>query len=161
VNRNYIVMRASPDWLNFDLEESRPFCRRLRLREDLIIEFAERWRRTFGISYGEIRHELKAITLGAIAATRDCRLGGAADLDDPADDDLFVFIDDDDWSAPHLFEALRSMETPSDGWFWGSVFLGKFLVDAPGYAGGGAPRWARPSCRSAPCKTSSTPTITR
>jgi hypothetical protein len=132
MSRNFIIMRASPDWLNFDLEETRAFCRGLGQREDLIIEFADRWRQTFGITYSELRHEMKAITLAAIAATRDCQLGGMSELIDPANDDLFVFMDDDDWTAPHLFEVLRSLPTPQDGWLWGSIFLGSFLVDVPG-----------------------------
>jgi hypothetical protein len=129
---NYIIMRASPDWLNFDLEESRVFCRHHGLPENLIADFANQWQQTFGVSYGEIRHEIKSITLSAIAATRHCQLGSMADLGDPADEDLFVFMDDDDWSAPHLFEVLRSAETPRDGCLWGSIFLGSFLVDVPG-----------------------------
>jgi hypothetical protein len=132
VSRNYIVLRASPDWLNFKLEETRAFCRRFKLPDNLIIDFAESWQRTFGMSYGEIRQEIKAITLSTIAATRDCRLAGVGELESPADDDLFVFTDDDDWTAPHLFEALRSAAPLEDGFVWGSIFLGRYLVDAPG-----------------------------
>jgi hypothetical protein len=132
MSRNFIIIRASPDWLNFDVEETRAFCRGLGQREDLIIEFADRWRQVFEVTYCELRHEMKAITLDTIAATRRCELGKISDLADPADDDLFVFMDDDDWTAPHLFEALRSLAPAEDGWLWGSIFLGSFLVDVPG-----------------------------
>jgi hypothetical protein len=132
MSRNFIIIRASPDWLNFDLEETRAFCRSLGQREGLIIEFADRWRQVFEVTYCELRHEMKAITLDTIAATRHCELGKISDLADPADDDLFVFMDDDDWTAPHLFEALRSLTPAEDGWFWGSIFLGSFSVDVPG-----------------------------
>jgi hypothetical protein len=102
------------------------------LIEGAIADFAMRWEQTFGVSYGEIRHEIKSITLSSVAATRHCQLGGVANLENPANDDLFVFMDDDDWTAPHLFEVLRSAETPRDGCLWGSIFLGSFLVDVPG-----------------------------
>jgi hypothetical protein len=129
---NYIVLRQSPDWLRFDLDESRVFCRRHGLPTNLIADFATSWHQNFGISYGEIRHQLKQITLSAITATRHCQLVSMADLKDPADEDLFVFMDDDDWCAPHLFEVLRSTKSPGDGYLWGSIFLGSFLVDVPG-----------------------------
>lgn len=132
MSSNFIIMRASPDWLNFDIQETRAFCRRLGQREDLIIEFDDHWRQTFAITYRELRHEMKMITLASIAATRHCQLGGMSELIDPADDDLFVFMDDDDWTAPHLFDVLRSRPVPKDGWLWGSIFLGSFLVDVPG-----------------------------
>jgi hypothetical protein len=130
---NYIVLRASPDWLRFDLDESREFCGSRGMPEDLVVRYADRWQRTFGQDYREFRHEMKEIALASIAACRNCRfLTGRDQLKEPADEDLIVFMDDDDWLAPHLFEILRAGHTPHDGFLWGSIFLGKFLVDRPG-----------------------------
>jgi len=129
---NYVVLRASPDWLHFNLDDSRAFCRNIGLPEDLMIGFADMWQRTFGMDFRNFRHEMKQIALATVAACRDCELLTSFDLPmEPADNDLFVFMDDDDWIAPDLFEALRTFEMPLDGFLWGSLFLGKFLVDIP------------------------------
>ena len=37
---NYIVLRGGVDWLNFDLEQSRVFCRTHGLADDVVIRFA-------------------------------------------------------------------------------------------------------------------------
>jgi len=130
---NYIVLRASPNWLDFNLEDSRAFCRRHRLPTNLVIQFAERWDQTFALDYRKFRHEMKEIALGTFAAARDSHLIHLTELgSSPSDDDLFLFTDDDDWVAPNLFEVLRTDSTPQDGFLWGSIFLGKFLVDLPG-----------------------------
>lgn len=132
LSNNYIVLRASPDWLNFNLDDSRVFCKKLGMSEDLIVSFADRWQRTFRMDFREFRHEMKQIALATIAVCRNCQLLASFDLRmKPADDDLFVFMDDDDWIAPGLFETLRALDAPRDGFLWGSIHLGKFLVDLP------------------------------
>jgi hypothetical protein len=128
--QNYLVLRASPEWLAFDMEETRPFCRKCNAAEDLIIRFAERWRSTFALDYREFRHEMKEIALRSIFACRNCLfLKSPGELPpNLSDDDLVMFMDDDDWIAPGLFESLRSCGEPGDGFLWRSVLLGRFYA---------------------------------
>jgi hypothetical protein len=129
---NYVVLRASPDWRNFDIEQTRPFCRNAGLPEDLIIRFVEHWERTFALDYREFRHQMKQITLRSISACRTSRFLGSIELGDVlSDDDLFLFMDDDDWVAPTLFDVLRGCETPADGFLWSSIGLGKNFAVRP------------------------------
>jgi hypothetical protein len=132
VGNNYVVLRASPDWRRYDLEDSRAFCRNKGVPEDLILRFAGEWRQTLGMDFREFRHEMAQIALASVEASSHCQLLTSLDMPRiPADDDFFVFMDDDDWIAPHLFEALRAHGMQHD-FLWSSVFLGKFVVDLPG-----------------------------
>jgi hypothetical protein len=47
MQKNLIVLRASPGWTTFDLEYSRDFLKSLRLPESLVIDFAAIWDRHF------------------------------------------------------------------------------------------------------------------
>lgn len=85
------------------------------------------------MSFREFRHEMKQIALATIEACRHCQFLRTSDLPaEPADDDLFVFMDDDDWISSGLFDVLRAQNMPRDGFLWGSIYLGKFVVDLPG-----------------------------
>lgn len=130
---NYIVLRASPDWLNFNLEDSRPFCRKVGLPDDLIVRLASLWQQTLGVDLRRFRHDMKQIALASIAGCQTGELRELADLPArAADDDLFYFTDDDDWVAPHLFEALRANFSGGDGFLWKSLAVAKLLnSDAP------------------------------
>ena len=55
MQKNLIVLRASPDWATFDLGHSRDFLKSLRLPEDLVIEFAAIWDRHFKLDYRGLR----------------------------------------------------------------------------------------------------------
>lgn len=102
--------------------------------DDLILDLANMWRRTFGMDFREFRHEMKQIALATMAACRNCYLlTSFHPPSEPGADDLFVFMDDDDWISPGLFDMLRANETPQDGFLWGSIYLGKLLVDLPGH----------------------------
>ena len=102
--------------------------------DDLILDLADKWRRTFGMDFREFRHEMKQIALATMAACRNCYLlTSFHPPSEPGADDLFVFMDDDDWISPGLFDMLRAYETPQDGFLWGSIYLGKLLVDLPGH----------------------------
>jgi hypothetical protein len=130
---NYIVLRKSPDWLHFDLDESRAFCRNVGLPEDTIVRFAAHWRQNFALDYRQVRHEMKEIAVASISACRRSRFLRTIDHLEhfsPNDDDFIFFTDDDDWVAPNLFEIIRSYE-PHDGMLWGSIFLGKMYADTP------------------------------
>ncbi len=130
---NYIVLRASPDWLTLDLDQTRGFCRRFGLPEDRIIKFADRWHETFAVvDFKAFRHDLKTIALTSIAKCNNSQLRTLADVvARTKDDDLIAFLDDDDWLAPNLFEILRSTETPDSGLIWGSIYLGNLQIMSP------------------------------
>jgi len=125
---NYIILRSSPDWLQFDMEDSREFLRQRHFPEEIVIRFADRADRLFAMSYRMVRHQMKQITLDTIAHARDCRLVSSEGLRNPGDDDVIVFMDDDDWVAPDLFGVLRSTARPGDGYAWGSIRLGLTLA---------------------------------
>ena len=130
---NYIALRESPDWLTFDLEQSRAFLRGIGFQEDLVVRYAQEWRRVFGCDFRQFRHDVKLITLESIQACRNSTLisiNSVANL--VKDEDLVLFVDDDDWVSPHLFETVQSQPTNHlDGFIWGSIFVGKFLSDLP------------------------------
>src|ERR1700761_9363980 len=106
MQKNLLVLRASPDWSTFDIESSRVFLRSLRLREEIIIEFAALWERHFKVNYRDVRAQLKAIALETYKAVRQASLVRHQDWDGSAPfDGRIAFVDDDDWMAPALFET--------------------------------------------------------
>src|SRR5579863_1336114 len=87
MQKNLLILRASPDWTTFDLERSRDFLKALRLPEDLVIEFAALWDRHFKVNYRGVRAQLKAIALETYDAVRQASLVRHQDWDGsgPAD----------------------------------------------------------------------------
>jgi hypothetical protein len=123
--RNLIVLRRSPDWRSFDLNDSRRFCSSIGRPEDLVIRFAEQWKSSHRLDYRQFRHEVKQIALASIATCRNATLVNLGDIHVAtlADNDLLYFTDDDDWVIPDLFAILRA-EQIEDGFLWGSLWLG-------------------------------------
>ena len=101
---NYIVVRASPDWLSFELNSSRAFCKRNGLPETTVIDFATLWDATFAIGYRQIRDSIKKVSLDNFASVRSAQVINheAFRNDTFGNDALIVFVDDDDWLAPGL-----------------------------------------------------------
>jgi hypothetical protein len=134
MQKNLLILRASPDWTTFDIERSRDFLRSLRLPEDLVIEFAALWDRHFRIDYRGVRAQLKAIALETYNAVRQASLVRHQDWDGSAPGNgRIAFVDDDDWMAPGLFEALPAPVAAEDGTRWGSLRLGR-VFGPDGYA---------------------------
>jgi hypothetical protein len=134
---NFIVVRHSPDWLSFDPEISRAFCVERNLPEMLIIDFMAVWDAEIAVDYRQFRFRIKEIARQTLVRVEHARIISDGDLralvlaGKVPPDALVVFIDDDDWLAPHLFARLREFATVGagvDGFRWGSVRLGR-----PGY----------------------------
>jgi len=134
MEKNRLVMRASPDWLNFDIEKTRPFLASFRLPETLIIDFDALWRRHFRDDYRTIRARLKALAVQTYNDVRQASFVHHADWhpDEPLDG-WISFLDDDDWMSPALFESLPAPQPRDDGALWGSLRLGRVFA-ANGYA---------------------------
>ena len=132
--RNYVILRRSPDWRTFDIQETRVFLRQFSgMAEDMIIRFAEVWDMALALDFLAYRHEMKALSLACAYAVKDAIVLGHAELANLIvdDDDLLFFTDDDDWTAPHLFQSLRAYGEAGDGWLWRSIFVGKLFGDTP------------------------------
>jgi hypothetical protein len=139
---NYVVVRHSPDWLSFDPEASRAYCLSNRMPETLIIDFMAIWDAAVAIDYRRFRFRLKEIAQQTLVSVEGGRIIGDAAFrqltlaGEVPPDALVVFIDDDDWLAPHLFSRLRELAVAGagvDGFRWGSVRLGrdfKWTLDA-------------------------------
>jgi hypothetical protein len=123
VANNYIALRASPDWLSFDVETSRAFCQRAGIEESTIIDFVAIWDRVLRVDYRQFRHRLKQITLANFKAVAKASVVPHQALRDTvlAPDDIIAFGDDDDWYSPELFS------TPANGHGskWASIRLGR------------------------------------
>ena len=110
---NFIVVRHSPDWLSFDPEASRAFCVKCNLPEALIIDFMALWDAAVAVDYRQFRFRVKEIAQQNLASVEHAQIISDADLramalaGKVACDALVVFVDDDDWLAPHLFARLR------------------------------------------------------
>jgi hypothetical protein len=133
---NFIVVRHSPDWLSFDPESSRAFCVKLNLPETLIIDFMTFWNTAVAIDYRQFRFRIKEIAQQTLLGVEyaqvisDAALRALALADKVPLDALVVFVDDDDWLAPHLFARLREFASAGagiDGFRWGVVRLGRDL----------------------------------
>jgi hypothetical protein len=121
---NYIRIRASPDWLVWDPEDSRAFCRNIGVPETLIVDYVSLWNSAFRVDYRRFRHELKRIASATLSRVKNAAL--ATNLPALNDGDLVAFTDDDDWLAPDLFEHLRGS---GEGFRWGSVRLGPVFAN--------------------------------
>jgi hypothetical protein len=134
---NFIVVRHSPDWLSFDPGVSRAFCVQRNLPETLVIDFMAVWDGAVAVDYRQFRFRIKEIAQQTLVSVKhaqiisDAALRALALAGKVPPDALVVFVDDDDWLAPHLFARLRefaSVGAGVDGFRWGSVRLGR-----PGY----------------------------
>lgn len=130
---NYIVLRRSPDWPTFDLNETRAFCNAAGVREDLVIGFAAAWDSVLGLDYRSYRQRQKEISLRTAYACLDAIVVDHARFDPEScrDDDLIYFTDDDDWVSPSLFQTLRREALQADLVLWGSIFVGKLTAATP------------------------------
>jgi hypothetical protein len=120
MNRNWIVVRNSPDWLNFNLESSRGMMKRINLPETLIIDYAAIWDRVLPVSFREFRHELKQMSFRNFHTVENAVILSIANILDFAELDRIVFTDDDDWFDPLLFRH----EANEAGLKWKSIRLG-------------------------------------
>jgi hypothetical protein len=134
MQRNLLILRASPDWNTFDLERSRGFLKSLHLPEDLVIAFAALWEQHFKVDYRSVRAQLKTLALQTFGEVRQASLLRHEEWDGKGPPGGRVaFVDDDDWMSPKLFESLPAATSGEDGVRWGSLRLGR--VFAPdGYA---------------------------
>jgi hypothetical protein len=123
---NFIVLRASPDWLNFDLEETREFLRDRPLPKTVVIDFARIWDAVMRVDYRHFRARVKEITLANYRSVKEATLLSLGEFRERrlAADDLVIFVDDDDWLAPDLFLRLRLIADGGDGVKWGSIRVG-------------------------------------
>jgi hypothetical protein len=127
---NLLILRASPDWLNFDIDQTRGFLRSFKLPENLIIDFAKLWDRHFRIDYCGLRAELKALALETYDAVRQAELLCHEEWNGKAREEGWVaFVDDDDWMSPGLFESLPEPGHDQDGIRWGSLRLGRLFAE--------------------------------
>jgi hypothetical protein len=133
---NFIVVRHSPDWLSFDPESSRAFCIKVNAPQTLIIDFMAFWDAAVAVDYREFRFRVKEIAEQTLVGVEHAQVISDADLRALAlagkvpPDALVVFVDDDDWLAPHLFARLREFAPVGaivDGFRWGVVRLGRDL----------------------------------
>jgi hypothetical protein len=129
MTNNLLVLRASPDWMNFDLESTRAYLRGFALPETLIIEFDDLWRRHFKSDFRSIRAQLKSLALQTYWDVRDASLISHEGWDastSPAG--WIAFVDDDDWMSPALFESLPAPRPDDGGVRWGSLRLGRIFA---------------------------------
>src|SRR6204780_5728212 len=134
MQRNLLILRASPDWNTFDLESSRGFLKSLQLPEDLVIAFAALWERHFKVDYRGVRAQLKTLALQTFGEVRQASLLRHEEWDGKAQPGGWVaFVDDDDWMSPSLFESLPAATSVEDGVRWGSLRLGRIFAP-DGYA---------------------------
>src|SRR5580700_5222420 len=128
MQRNLLILRASPDWNTFDIELSRGFLRSLHLPEDLVIEFAALWEKHFKVDYRSVRAQLKALALQTYDEVRQASLLRHEEWDDGQPGGRVAFVDDDDWMSPSLFESLPSPTSGEDGVRWGSLRVGRIFA---------------------------------
>ena len=134
MQRNLLILRASPDWNTFDLESSRGFLKSLHLPEDLVIEFAALWDKHFKVDYRSVRKQLKTLALQTYDEVRQASLLRHEEWDGKRPPGGRVaFVDDDDWMSPGLFESLPATTSEEDGVRWGSLRLGRIFA-LNGYA---------------------------
>lgn len=145
--RNFIVLRRSPDWLTFDLQDTRAFLAQFDLAEDLILRFAEQWDADFAVTFLGYRQAMKDLSLTCVRAVLDAEVVTHAQVAGLSidDDDLMFFTDDDDWTHPDLFRTLRALAPAHDGFLWRSIFVGKLFTDTPHEKGFGPIVQARPA----------------
>jgi hypothetical protein len=125
--QNYVVLRNSPDWLSYGSGDADQFVRRMGFQpETLISDYMRVWDSTFAVPYRIFRHEIKTTATATNRAVADSIFLSHSALREKSldDDDLLVFVDDDDWLMPDLFTRLREFRGAHDGMKWGSIRLG-------------------------------------
>lgn len=133
MNGNFIVVRQSPDWRALTDEafeaQARAFCRLIGEPEELVVETARLWDRTFGVSFRETRAAMKDIALANLRVVRDATLllGQMDAPTDEASSAIYFFCDDDDWAHPDLFHRLRGLGGSDawEGYLWPHVVFGR------------------------------------
>jgi len=132
--KNLIILRSSPDWINFDLESSRDFLRSGGLPENLVIDFAALWNRHFKVDYRSVRAQLKVLALQTYKDVRGASFLCQEEWDGNGEcEGRIAFVDDDDWMSPGLFENPPAKTSGEDGVRWGSLRLGRVFA-ANGYS---------------------------
>lgn len=133
IPRNYVILRASPDWLSYDDRQSRDFCARFALPENTINDFISIWDAACDVDYRHFRQVIKKTALANFRQVHGSTFLEHADFRTLAlqPDDLVVFVDDDDWLAPDLFIRLRDAPGGEDGAKWGSIRIGPVFSLAP------------------------------
>ena len=132
----WVVLRASPDWLNLDMEQTRPFMKANGGPETLIIDFAALWDAHFAQDYRTVRHRLKELSFESYRAVQDAEfLAGSSIQDYGIAPPRVAFVDDDDWLSPALVRALPAPSPQEDGVRWGSLRLGRIFGES-GYSQG-------------------------
>jgi hypothetical protein len=85
------------------------------------------WNETFGISFFEVRSQMKRISHGNFTSIKHTEfLEDAKMLDLQGDKgSIVVFTDDDDWIDPDIFKYLSPYVADYEGFTWGSAVFGK------------------------------------
>jgi hypothetical protein len=134
MSKNLIILRSSPDWINFDLESSRAFLKSSGLPENLVIDFAALWNRHFKVDYCSVRAQLKELALQTFKDVREASFLYHEMWDESEEcEGRIAFVDDDDWMSPELFESLPEKTSGEDGVRWGGLRLGRVFA-ANGYS---------------------------
>jgi hypothetical protein len=121
---DFIVLRSSPDWRSFDIEQSRSFCRLVGIPDDAVINFAATWDSTFGISYREFRAVCKDIAFRSFDSCIGMEVIRREDIPRCiGPESRFFFTDDDDWFHPDIASICRDLlpTAPDRGGYWGSI----------------------------------------
>lgn len=126
-----VIVRQSPDWANIDIEafkeQSRQFCRTIFRPEEQVNELMSLWDSTFSISFFQVRQRMKEIAQANLRSIRSCRTHQIADFraNDYANQEIFCFVDDDDWFSPEICAALHAADDGKvDGFRWKHVAFG-------------------------------------
>jgi len=131
MGKRIVAVRHSPDWLALTEDDTRRFLRRHGIDENLLVDFIALWDRALKVDYRTFRHEIAALSRASFSAVRGAEVMSHVALraTTPAKDDLVVFVDDDDWLAPSLFEELAAAcPRPLNGIWWGSILVGPQLT---------------------------------
>ncbi|MFG1345907.1 hypothetical protein V5F59_13515 [Xanthobacter autotrophicus DSM 431] len=127
MGKRIVAVRYSPDWLGLTDDDTRTFLRRHGIDENLLVDFMALWDGALKVDYRSFRHELAGVSRASFAAVRGAEVIPHEVLRETkrAADDLIVFVDDDDWLSPGLFEALETAcPHPLNGIWWGSILVG-------------------------------------
>ena len=128
-----IVVRQSPDWRNTPypdlIEGSRAFCRMIAeptgLPENFISDVVAVWDRTFAMPFFHVRAAMKDIAeenLAAMKHTTTTSIASAKSGTANAGEPLYLFIDDDDWLHPNLYEEIKPyLNDANDGYIFGNI----------------------------------------
>lgn len=131
MGKRIVAVRYSPDWLGLTDDDTRRFLRRHGIDENLLVDFMALWDGAMKVDYRTFRHEIAGLSRASFAAVRGAEVIPHEVLRETkrANDDLIVFVDDDDWLSPGLFEELeKACPRPFNGIWWGSILVGPQLT---------------------------------